>query len=64
MSEMVPMRFIADFQREHAEELERVAEIKERQAIELAIEAGELRQRAGRLRMCLGYGALVKGAES
>lgn len=53
---------IAKHQREHAELMEAEADMKERQSIELSIEVAELRQRAARLRMTLGYSALVSGA--
>ncbi len=54
---------IADFQRENAEEMERIAEIKLNQAIELQCEAMELQQRAARLRLCLAYGVLTRAGE-
>lgn len=53
---------IAHHQHEHIDELERLAEIKLKQAMELQYEAIELQERANRLRMILSRDALEKGA--
>lgn len=54
---------IVRHQREHADELERLAELKERQVEELELEILDLRRRASRLRFSIGYAALTNAGD-
>ncbi len=60
---MTGVEALSHYQHLHVEELERDAELKERQSLELCIEAAELRARAARLRAAIAAGIFTGAAE-